>query len=182
MVKCEHAFQCWAFPSLLALETVSLWCVLKYFVLSRVGVAYIYNPSIWKAAIGELPWIQGHPELKREFQISLGYNVGPCLKNKDILCMKISLCVQSSPSIPPAFSRRWLQALSPVLLYSTGHVAVAVIWHWDQGNLETEEFIWLTVPEGKSIMAGEAWQRAAGTGNGKSSSPPTCRKQRGVNC
>lgn len=35
-------------------------------------VVYPYNSSIWKAEVGELPWVWGQPGLHEEFHIFLG--------------------------------------------------------------------------------------------------------------
>lgn len=42
------------------------------------------------------------------------------------------------------------------LLYIS-YFSVTMIKHREQGNLWKEEFIWLTVAEGESIVAEEAW-------------------------
>jgi hypothetical protein len=43
-------------------------------------VAYTFNPSTQEAEADRALWIQGQPGLYTDFQDSLSYIVGPCLK------------------------------------------------------------------------------------------------------
>lgn len=52
-------------------------------IKQKLGVVlHIYNPSIWEAEAGGIPWVWGQPGLRSEFKISPHYIAIPCLKKK----------------------------------------------------------------------------------------------------